>query len=515
MSNEPFNKFRRDVLSLASGAPLLLAAGGGDPMRGQVPNASTTRSRGELSVTEFGARGDGSANDQLAMSTAVQAAVDAGCDLIIPAGTYRIDQPLNLGFAGLSVVGRGKAILRFTGHGPAVTIDAGEDRILYDNHLCNLLIAGDGRSPQDGLFVQNVVHSTRRNIRVTNVTGTAFHILGDVLSTYERCRVADNETARGISTPEINFHIGGSHLNKATTSCLFINCMAERASRTGWKVERCDNSRWIGGTAEGLGGVGLDIGKDSSGNSFDAFFLEHNQLGDIVCAGQDTQLLRCNATSAAPNSPYERVRSVLLTQDADGTIIDGLRAYSIQVAAGAKNTRVANSDISHRIDDQGIGTTIANCRQGYQSVARLPGQTLGNVDSADPTTLDWYQETRFTPALVSLGPDRKVSTVVATGSATRIGNVVTVTLSIRIERMPAGPTADIVIAGLPFPSARDVPSLCSAMIVGASPQPWLAQTEPGTDRLRIIHGANGAMTMLKTADLRAGAVLTVSGQYMV
>lgn len=516
MSDLPVDRSRRDLLALAPAASLTLTAGSSVPTREAAPaDPHGIGAGGEISVARFGARGDGSVDDHPAITAAVAEAVGRGCDLILPAGVYRLDRTLELGFAGLRVFGRGKVILRFIGTGPAVSADAGEDRILYDHHLHNLLIVGDGSPGQEGLLLRNIAHATRRDLRVTGIAGTAFRIAGDVLSVYDRCRVADNETSRSDVVPQVDFHVTGTRLNKATTACLFVNCMAERARRVGWDVERCDDSRWIGGTAEGVEGIGLRIGREAAGNSFESFFLEHNAQGDIVCAGRDTSFRQCNATSAAPTSPYERIPSLRVATGARGTRFEGGRAFSVVVEPGAANTGIAHADIAYRIDDRGIATIVRDCRQGYQSDTRYPGMTLGNVDDPNPVALDWYREAAFTPVLADASGRGRIDHAFAQGRSTRIGNIVFVTITIRLAGASVPASTGLVVGGLPYASARGVASVLPVAVSGGTAGvSWIARTD-GNDRLRIVGDVDGRDFPVTAAAIVPGLTVIISGQYMV
>lgn len=485
-------------------------------MSGRAQAASPTSdgsTGGELSVKQFGARGDGKTNDHAAITAAVAEAERLGCDIVFPSGEYSFDRTLALGVGGLRVIGRGKVALRFRGRGYAVSVDAGEEAIHYQHHLENLLVMGDGSPDQNGFLIRNFVHGVRRDLRVTNIGGIAFDIAGDVLSTYDRCRVADNETARADRFPRIDFRVRGTAPIKATTACLFLNCMAERASEVGWQLDSCDASRWIGGTSEGIQGVGVRISANSEGNAFESFFMELNAGGDVVCSGSNNSFYDCTALSHAKASPYESVPSINVTRGTQGFVFSGGHAYSIIIEREASNTRIEHANISHRINDAGRGTVVHDCRQGYNSDARFPSQTLGNTDNPDPLALDWYREAQFNP--VALGTARRGTfDVDANGESTRIGNVVFISLVVHIRRARTPASGEFVVEGLPYP-ARSASLLTMAVDGVDATTRWEARTEPGTTRLRIVTSKIGEPAPADADTLRAGAKLTITGQYMV
>lgn len=506
---------RRGLLALGSATTLALTGStkAQVPPPPSLPSASTPIfSAGEVSVTAFGAHGDGKADDYRAIMAAVAEASRHGCDLIFPAGTYAFDQTLNLGLGGLRIFGRGKVILLYKGRGYALTADAGENAIFYNHHLENLLVMGDGSPDQHGILIRNVVHSARRNLRVTNISGIAFDIAGDVLSTYDHCRVADNESARPDMFPAIDFRVRGTTAVTATTACLFINCMAERARQAGWQIEKADNCRWIGGTAEGIEGVGIRISAASKGNVFESFFMEQNRDGDVVCSGFDATFRDCSATSRAAKSPYDSVPSIKVTAGTQGFTFTGGSAYAIAIEQGATNSRIMHTDLSYRVNDAGRGTVIHGCRQGYNSAATFPSQTLGNVDNPDPLALDWYHEAVFTPVI--MGKRRRGAFVLdGHGASTRIGNIVFLSLTVRIDAIPSRAGGDLVLGGLPYPAMMQ--SILSVFAEGRNTGEWKALTEAGATGIRVVVEADGRLSPVEAGLLQTGTILTISGSYMV
>lgn len=461
-----------------------------------------------------GARGDGRTDDYRAIMTAAADASRRGCDLIFPAGVYVFDQTLELGLGGLRIFGRGKATLQYRGSGYAVSIDAGENAIHYHHHLENLLIIGDGSADQHGILIRNFVHGIRRALRVTNIGGIAFDIAGDVLSTYDHCRVADNETARSRTSPVVDFRIRGTRSVTATTACLFRNCMAERADAAGWQIDAADNCRWIGGTAEGLAGVGIRISPLSHGNVFESVFMEQNRGGDVICSGADTSFHDCTAMSRAVQSPYESVPSIKITSGTRGTTFSGGQAYSVLIEQGAHNSRIAYAQIMFRVDDAGQGTTVQGCRQGYRSDTSFPSQTLGNVDNPDPLALDWYREAPFVPALAGVGSKGLFAVDVRHADSTRIGNMVFLSLTIRIRTVRSQASGDLILDGLPYDASTA--SVLSVFVEGAdAPADWHGVTRAGTRSIRLVADKDGRSRPVDAAMLRAGTELTISGQYRV
>lgn len=481
-----------------------------------------------LSAHQFGARGDGTADDHAALTSAIAAAVARKQPLVLPAGVYLHSRPLNLGFSGLRVQGLGSVTLRHTGRGsPCIVMDAGESGILYNHVLENVTIEGSGASGQDGVFVRNMPHGIRRNIRVRNVTGRAFHILGDVLSTWENCIVSPNEGAFQ-HLPARGFEIGGTPAVSGTTALVFINCIAECAREFGWYLDRCDASRWLGGTSEGLGrhgrprhpAIGVFIGPNSTQNSFDGLFMEQNDGGDVVIEGHSNHFADCVIQTRSDTSPYEALRSIVVRAGARGNRFEGGSAYSALIERGALNTTVRHMEFGHKVDDLGTGTVIADCLQLHNSASRFPSRTFGNVEDYNPLALDWYEELEFEPSFKGSEVAGSLAYARRAGVGTRIGNMFFFSLELAVEAVSRAPGGQLSVVGLPFPASSKIGSaitISEASNVESGGGTLLgAHVDPGRQEVVfIVSGQGSRSTTLQAAAIRPGAVLRLSGQYRV
>jgi hypothetical protein len=85
-------------------------------------------------------------------------------------------------------------------------------------------------------------------------------------------------------------------------------------------------------------------------------------------------------------------------------------------------------------------------------------------------------------------------------------------MHIRDVRTPA--SGELVVEGLPY-AARSASVLTIAADGVDATTRWEARTEPGTTRLRITTSTTAAPAPADAGTLRAGAKLTITGQYMV
>jgi hypothetical protein len=100
--------------------------------------------------------------------------------------------------------------------------------------------------------------------------------------------------------------------------------------------------------------------------------------------------------------------------------------------------------------------------------------------------------------------------------STRIGNVVFVTMTVRVARVRASAEGAAILQGLPYPSSKGAAFVLTAMMSnGAGGASWLARTEEGSDRLRLFADTAGRSAAVNARDITAGTTLTISGHYMV
>lgn len=182
-------------------------------------------------VRDFGARGDGRADD----TVSIQKAADAGKGAIfLPRGTYRITRPLRLDLTRngpLGVHGDGTATIVMAGEGPAILVTgshlksadpAGVSGVTAERERAPLFdgfaIRGANRAA-DGIRVEGTIHAVLSRLYLTKLrnglilTGRNRNVLVSEVNVY------DNEGA-GILLEKLNLHqvnIVNSHVsyNKA------------------------------------------------------------------------------------------------------------------------------------------------------------------------------------------------------------------------------------------------------------------------------------------------------------
>ncbi|RSV14205.1 hypothetical protein CA236_16745 [Sphingomonas sp. ABOLG] len=189
----------------------ILATGVAAPGAAQAlnsPAAASSSDQGDIQVTQFGARGDGTADDTAAFERAIRAASEQGRKLRIPAGRYRITRTLTIN-RGIRIEGDGvehSIILAASGKGrPAIHVEAKTTDSIMGFALSGIRLLGAvANNPCDGIRLSTAgngaaIHQTTlRDIHIVN-TGTGIALAGVVYrSCFENISVTGQVTRYGF-----------------------------------------------------------------------------------------------------------------------------------------------------------------------------------------------------------------------------------------------------------------------------------------------------------------------------
>jgi hypothetical protein len=137
--------------------------------------------------------------------------------------------------------------------------------------------------------------------------------------------------------------------------------------------------------------------------------------------------------------------------------------------------------------------------------------------SADPRTLDDYEEGTFTPVLAFGG----VSTGIAYGSPTggrftKVGRTVTFTCAVTLTSKGSA-SGSATLTGLPWTALGDAiytpASVGYAAAMAGITGAVLAMVPPGTSRLNLYQSNNGTAAVLSNANLTNTSTLYIAGAY--
>ena len=422
-----------------------LAAGSGASQR-----TVLDKLRDVVSVKDFGAVGDGVADD----TAAFVAAYNSNAAVInIPAGAFKItatlviDRPVafvgaNAQGDNVGAVSASSTRLVYTGTGEALRIVAtGTGNGMSGVRVENLYLVGTASS-DGGIRIGTVdylLHSRFSNLYIAGFTNAGAG-LGYGIKV-EKClgTMFENVYCRAN---KIGFHIYG-----VATSLYFASCWARSNSSYGWLIEQLLGSSFCQCLAEANGATGLCInarnGQNVSQLMFDAWYSElHNGA--------------------------QNPRSILVTRTGTGTAQD-ISFYSPTLydffnpptyTTPVIKFETCDNVYLENVTIQSFASGFAECTAGTQLCEIIgrgttvdPANVTGNVYSTTSGT--WavqlteaqspdYAIGTWTPTLTSGG-----TLTSSGGKYQKIGNVVTVTGYLNFDA--SGVTAtSVVVGGLTF-----------------------------------------------------------------
>ena len=256
------------------------------PFNGAAAEPPRTRS-----VIEFGARGDGSADDGDALRQAVAWAsgelVRTGGltpRLHVPAGRYRYARPPNFAVTNLQVDCAPGVTFHHVGEGPALLLDAGEtsDGVFQVQLTGKPTVQGNARSTY-GIDVRALHHS----LVTASVRDVALAALRTrwAVSTEFQLRTTGLGVGGNNPAPLDGIVLDRRKPGEDTAACLFHLPIVEQVRNIGIRLTAAGNCTFISGTSEANGVGGLHVAAGSTCNLFMGLDLEFNGTFGILCEG--------------------------------------------------------------------------------------------------------------------------------------------------------------------------------------------------------------------------------------
>ena len=268
---------------------------------GAVATTVQTKLRQTVSVMDFGATGDGVTND----TAAIQAARDYVASqipspaLIFPAGTYKYSVSPNWAINNVTIQAEGEVLLRYTGTGNAVIIDAGATiTSIYNVNFIGNFIVQATASAQNGFFVRGAQHSKIQG-RVDGCGASSQALLVEFcVCTEFLVKTSINETGAWYTgaQPAVGIYVTRRDPGELTTACTFINPIVEGVSGDGIVLDYASNNNFIGGASEGNGGSGLSTTANSVANLIEGTDFESNGGSSVYDGGNFNTFSKINGT---------------------------------------------------------------------------------------------------------------------------------------------------------------------------------------------------------------------------
>ncbi len=327
---------------------------------GAVDRTVLGKVRETVSVKDFGAVGNGVADDTAAFVLAIAfiAAQSQKPALYTPAGEYKISSTLSVDYPELKIYGDGRynTVIKYTGNSIAVSFtNANPNNGIYafGGEVSDLCIEGNANATSL-LYVKYVNHFKARNVnlREASITsGVGLHVLGTVLGYFENIYCSTNAQLMA-SRPNAGIVVDRdpTTLSRATANT-FVHCVVEGTIGDGIQLINSDQSMFLGGTSENNGGNGVTISAGSRMNTFISTAFENSSgttFADIYDNGFSNRFINCYSKkliyidTASQMSKVEGGFHQSITVAGDFATLQDLK-YSFFAAGGVVTTTTNTS----------------------------------------------------------------------------------------------------------------------------------------------------------------------------
>lgn len=255
-----------------------------------------------ISVKDFGAVGDGVADDTTALANAraylaaLSAANTQLPTLLFPAGIYKYSVSPNWAINKISLQTEGEVRMRYTGTGNAFIID-GAGQSMYGLYFSRFIIEAPATAGH-GVYIRVVQHSTFDfQVNGCGSTSAGIYVAFSVCSVFNSPKVSVNDGGWYLNAKPYyglyltNYVVGAD--NGDCSFCTFINPIIE-GTQQGIVCNSALGNTFIGGTSEAITDTAIVIQANGRYNKFFTIDLEAN-AGDVICAGHDNEFYGINS----------------------------------------------------------------------------------------------------------------------------------------------------------------------------------------------------------------------------
>jgi hypothetical protein len=271
------------------------------PFTNSVAETVSAKLSESVSVKDFGAVGDGTNDDTIAIQNARDylAAQTTPPMLIFPAGTYKYSVSPNWAINNVTIQAQGEVLLRYTGTGNAVIIDAGSgSSSFYNINFVGNFIVQATASALSGYYIRGIQHSKiQGRVDGCGTSSSALLINFCVLTEFS-VKASINETGAWYSgaRPATGIYVSKRNAGESTTACMFFNPIIEGVSGDGIVLDYASNNTFIGGTSESNAGSGMSITANSVSNLIESVDFETNGGSSIYDGGNFNVFSKVNGT---------------------------------------------------------------------------------------------------------------------------------------------------------------------------------------------------------------------------
>ena len=421
--------------------------------RGDVARPAANRSGGDVksdyesvvNARTYGAAGDNTADDGLALQASIDKAVTTSGIVLIPKGVYKysstliIDNAIIVRGAGSSEHGSyspGQTVLYYIGTGPAIKIKGTGPEGKENIHISDLAIIGTAAA-EGGILAgsDGPVHkSSFKNLLVAGFTKTASDNMGYGFR-------ADNLYTSIIENVYAHRNRDGFNIYGHATTLHFINTNSRSNNRYGYRIQYLSGSKFFGSMAEDNHDTGLCISTRNGGytfhNDFYGYYSEANYLKSVVITATGTGVTDIvNFFGGSIQERYDKSVARIQLDRArwiwfNGTGIPEVRDGYISVTVNTKFSGFRNSFNAQEATSGAIWDTATGIPNFEHTDFRHWGPVKFPAKfhaASDSSTLDDYREGTWTPVYSdnAVGGHLATGLVENHGYYTKTGNMVTI-----------------------------------------------------------------------------------------
>lgn len=200
---------------------------------------------GVVCVSDFGAVGDGVADDTQAIQNALDDATTSNGVLYIPAGIYKLTSELSFSRGKVGVRGDGyrRTILKASHTGTVLSHSRSDGYFSGDIVLQNFQIDGSGTA-ENGLYVNHINYTSINDVYITNCIKIGYKLLDCQDVTHINFQVANCGDYASYSPAA--YLLSSDTTNPLTNSLSFVSCRFEGNKYCGIKIYGIKRCRFVG-----------------------------------------------------------------------------------------------------------------------------------------------------------------------------------------------------------------------------------------------------------------------------
>jgi hypothetical protein len=417
-----------------------------------------------VNIQDFGAVGDGVADDTAAIQAAIFVArnsgvvgVNVGKSLFFPAGTYCITGLIIYPYQHL--IFDPSAVLKMTVDGIAIRTSSVQSQIAPTGNIRRVILDGvrvDMNSKNGfGILLECCTNSVINNAWIVNVGSSNFNY-SDGYSPL-LAWASTGIVVKGITGTYGCYYnkITNANISSTTSSS---NCGIWLGTSLTGENQRANFNQLNQITCASLGtGIDIALGGDN------LIIQPEMSLCNVGIRVGNITYFTSNSRRNWIQQPYlesNSVAGIQLRSNADDTVIQGV---------------ASSSGTSTVIDDQGSSTSIFSANTDSISVNGYVRPYYGSmrfpsvqITDSDVNALDDYKEGTFVPNITCLGTaPTSVTYGTRNGTYTKIGRLVVAQISLEWSSMAGSPAGQMAITGLPYtPSSISVTAIYPQASVG-------------------------------------------------